>query len=298
MAGQETSGEQSPERRLQRWRLDISYDGRRFSGWASQPGRRTVQGEIERWIQQVLRLPDPVTLICAGRTDAGVHARGQVAHVDLPATLPLLGSGRDDPDPARLLRHRLARVLPEDIAVRSVTVAPAGFDARFSACWRRYVYRISDGDSPADPLLRNHTLQLRASLDLAAMNDAATGLLGLRDFAAFCRRREGATTVRTLLQLVGHRIAGGPAAGSIQFTVRADAFCHSMVRSLMGALVAVGTHRRDATWLGEIAGRPVRDTHVAVLPAHGLTLEEVGYPDDQRLAARAVESRSRRQPPP
>ncbi len=290
-------GRPVPGQGLQRWRLDISYDGRRFSGWACQPDRRTVQSELEHWIRQVLRLPDRVALVCAGRTDAGVHARGQVAHADLPvAVLPSWPNG-DGEDPVQLLHRRLAGVLPQDIRVRSVSVAPAGFDARFSACWRRYVYRLTDGVTPGDPLLRNHTLHVTDPLDLAAMNAAAAMLLGLKDFAAFCRRREGATTIRTLLELAGRRVADGPAAGSVEFTVRADAFCHSMVRSLMGALVAIGTHRRDPAWLGDIIGRPIRDNHVTVLPAHGLTLEEVGYPDDDQLAVRAAEARAVRELP-
>jgi tRNA pseudouridine38-40 synthase len=268
-----------------RWRLDLSYQGTAFSGWAVQPGRRTVQGELESWIAQVLRLPDPVSLVCAGRTDAGVHARGQVVHVDLPATALSDGS---------LLHHKLGRVLPGDVVVRAVVEAPPGFDARFAAVWRRYSYRLSDLATPPDPLLRHLVARSRYPLDLDAMIAAGDTLLGLHDFAAFCRRRDGATTIRTLLELTGHRVTDGPLAGTLEFTVRADAFCHSMVRSLVGALVAVGSGRYDLAWLAEVQQNGLRHASVEVMPALGLTLEEVRYPADTELATRVLQSRSRR----
>ena len=280
----------------QRWRLDVAYDGTAFSGWATQPGLRTVQGELERWITRVLRLPEPASLTCAGRTDAGVHARGQVAHLDLPADFrPSDRAGATD-DLAPVLLRRLGRVLDPDLVVTRVSAAPAGFDARFSAVWRRYCYRLWDGEHPVDPLHRNQVATTRP-LDLPAMNEAAGSLVGLRDFAAFCKRREGATTVRTLLDLHGTRLTEGPLAGVCEFTVRADAFCHSMVRSVIGALVAVGSGRRGAGWVADIAARGVRDPGVTVMPAHGLTLEEVSYPPDDQLAARAVEARNVREVP-
>ncbi|HYP45913.1 MAG TPA: tRNA pseudouridine(38-40) synthase TruA [Propionibacteriaceae bacterium] len=270
---------------MQRWRLDLAYDGTGFSGWAAQPGQRTVQGELERWIPQVLRLGHPVALVVAGRTDAGVHARGQVAHLDVPLQTRAALSR---------LPARLARVLPADLVVTSATEAPAGFDARFSALWRRYVYRLSDSDIPPDPLLRSHVARSRGRLDVAAMNTAGASLLGLRDFAAFCRRREGATTIRTLLELTARRADTGPLAGVVEVTVRADAFCHSMVRSLVGALVAVGAARRDPDWLAATAAAGVRSPDVEVMPALGLTLEEVRYPPAAELAARAQQARSTR----
>ena len=263
-----------------RWRLNISYDGSGFSGWATQPGRRTVQGELEDWLPKVLRLDAPAALTCAGRTDAGVHARGQVAHVDFADDLAVDGD--------RLVR-RLGRVLPDDLVVRRMAVAPAGFDARFSAIWRHYVYRIADEANEPDPLLRHLVAPVRGILDLDAMRAAAPSLLGIRDFAAFCRQRPGATTVRTLLELGVVRTHN-----AVEITVRADAFCHSMVRSLVGALVAVGSGRRDQAWLRRIVAAAVRDPAVRVMPARGLTLEEVGYPPDDQLAARARQSRTRR----
>jgi tRNA pseudouridine38-40 synthase len=200
-----------------------------------------------------------------------------VAHVDL-----------DDADP-ETLAHRLRRILPDDISLRHVAKAPAGFDARFSALERRYIYRLTDRPD-ADPLMRSHVVTWPRALDVEAMNAAANLLLGERDFAAFCRKRAGATTIRTLLELTAVRSPDGV----IQTTVRADAFCHSMVRSLMGALTAVGEGRYEPSWAGEVLAGSSRDSRVKVMPAHGLVLEEVVYPPDEQLADRAVASRRRR----
>ncbi len=263
-----------------RYRLDIGYDGAGFHGWAGQAGLRTVQGELETWLGRVLRLPSPPVLVCAGRTDAGVHARGQVAHVDLD--LP------DSEAVVATLTRRLRRALPDDLVVHRVSVAPPGFDARFAAIWRRYAYRLADG--PLDPLLRHTTATVRGTLEVDAVNAAGARLLGLHDFAAFCRAREGATTIRELQWLDAVRLADG----RVEVGVRADAFCHSMVRSLVGGLVEVGTGRRDADWLAGLLDVPARATDVPVLPAHGRVLEEVGYPPDDELAARAREARARR----
>jgi tRNA pseudouridine38-40 synthase len=264
-----------------RLRLDLSYDGTDFRGWAVQPGLRTVQGEIEQALATILRLEKAPQLTVAGRTDSGVHARGQVAHVDL-----------DDVDPPYLER-RLRRLLPEDIALRALSLAPDGFDARFAALERRYVYRIDDSPTGPDPLLRSSVVRWARRLDLDRMNEAASYLLGEHDFASFCKRREGATTIRTLLELRAERHAG-----VIATTVRADAFCHSMVRALMGALVAVGEHRCAPEWAGEVMASATRDPRVTVMPPHGLVLEQVVYPDAAGLAARVVEARRRRDEPP
>jgi tRNA pseudouridine38-40 synthase len=270
-----------------RWRLDISYDGTDFSGWASQAGRRTVQGELERWITRILRLDEPAQLVCAGRTDAGVHARGQVAHLDLD---PLVIT-----DGAEPLVRRLNKVLGGDCVVRRISPAPPGFDARFAAIWRRYVYRLSDTAVPPDPLYRFQIAQVRREVDLARLNEEASALIGLRDFGAFCRRREGGSTIRTLLELAGRRVPSGPMVGVIECTVRADAFCHSMVRALVGALAAVATGQRDHDWLAAITDRRVRDSTIPVMPAAGLTLEEVGYPADHELASRVLQARALRE---
>jgi tRNA pseudouridine38-40 synthase len=266
---------------MTRFRLDISYDGSAFHGWAAQTGLRTVQGELETWIGRVLRLHTPVLLVCAGRTDAGVHARGQVAHFDLDA---------DDPDDVvATVARRLRRALPTDVAVRQVSVAPPGFDARFAAIWRRYAYRLTDG--VLDPLQRFTTASVRSPLDVAGLNAAGEALLGLHDFAAFCRAREGATTIRELQHLWAERLPDG----RVEIGVRADAFCHSMVRSLVGALVEVGTGRREAAWLADLVDNTTRCGDVPVMPAQGLVLEEVGYPADDLLAARVTQAKARRE---
>ena len=256
-----------------RLRIDLAYDGTAFHGWASQPGLRTVQETLEQALRTVLRLPEAATT-CAGRTDAGVHARGQVVHADVEVAEEEVG---------RLVR-RLNGVLPRDVRITRCQQAPDGFDARFSALWRRYRYRIADARALPDPLQRTQVLSWPRPLDVTAMNDAATTLLGEHDFAAFCKRREGATTIRRLLQLSCLR----DERGTVVVTVRADAFCHSMVRALVGCLVAVGQGRQDPSWAAAVLAAEVRDPGVAVLAAHGLTLEEVAYPPDDRLAEQAA----------
>ena len=265
-----------------RLRVDLAYDGTDFHGWAAQPGLRTVQGELERWIERVLRLPEAPELVCAGRTDAGVHARGQVAHLNLPDSLG------DPAVVAALLLRRLRRALPVDVVARAVTPALPGFDARFSAIWRRYVYRLTD--RPADPLQRRTVVAHPQPLDVEALNAAARPLVGLHDFAAFCRARAGATTVRELRRAAAER----DSSGVIEVTVVADAFCHSMVRSLVGGLVAVASGRRDPSWLASLIDTPTRAGSITVMPPHGLVLEEVGYPDPAELEARATQARARR----
>jgi tRNA pseudouridine38-40 synthase len=267
-----------------RLRLDLGYDGGAFSGWARQPGRRTVQQVVEDALGRVLRLDGPAALTVAGRTDAGVHARGQVAHADVPAG--------HWPAAAGSVLRRLAGVLPPDVRVGRIAVAPDGFDARFSALFRRYTYRVCDDPAGPDPLRRHDTLRYRHPLDVAAMNTAAARLLGEHDFAAFCRRREGASTVRELLLLSW---AGEPGpAGSpsvVVGTVVADAFCHSMVRALTGALLRVGAGARPPDWPAQVLRAGSRDPGVPVAPPHGLCLEEVGYPPPGQLATRAQATR-------
>ncbi|MFF5130704.1 tRNA pseudouridine(38-40) synthase TruA [Streptomyces syringium] len=266
-----------------RVRLDLSYDGKDFSGWAKQrAGQRTVQGEIENALRTVTRSDRTYELTVAGRTDSGVHARGQVAHVDLPVEV---WAEHEE----KLLR-RLAGRLSHDVRVWKVAEAPAGFNARFSAVWRRYAYRVVDHIGGVDPLLRGHVLWHDWPLDVEAMNAASQALLGEHDFAAYCRKREGATTIRTLQQLSWER----DASGVVTATVRADAFCHNMVRSLVGALLFVGDGHRPVEWPGKVLAARVRDSAVHVVRPHGLTLEEVGYPADSALAARNLAARNRR----
>jgi tRNA pseudouridine38-40 synthase len=276
--------------RVVRLRLDLGYDGTDFSGWAAQPGLRTVQGELTSALATVLRTSDPPAVTCAGRTDAGVHARGQVAHVDVPEEGYAALAGRGDLPPGDALARRLRGLLPHDITVRAVSPAPEGFDARFSATSRRYRYTICDDPAFLDPLRVRETVVHRRPLDAEAMTAAAGGLIGLRDFAAFCRRREGASTVRTLLEYRWDRT--GP--GLLVATVVADAFCHSMVRALVGAVVPVGEGREPVAFPAEVLARGVRDPRVKVMPAHGLVLDEVTYPADAVLAVRAEQARAYR----
>jgi tRNA pseudouridine38-40 synthase len=276
-----------------RIRLDLGYDGTAFSGWAAQRGRRTVEGELSAALSTLLRAPEPVRLTVAGRTDAGVHARGQVAHADVDPERwrALPGRSRRTPEAAALARLR--GLLPDDVVVRRAAPAPTGFDARFSALSRRYRYRICDDPAAVDPLRRRDTVVVPTPLDVAAMAEASGHLVGLHDFAAFCKRREGASTVRTLLEYSWERAADG----IVEARVVADAFCHSMVRALVGAAVAVGDGRYAADLPGEVLAGGARDPRIRVMAAHGLSLEEVRYPPDDELALRASQARAVRRPP-
>jgi tRNA pseudouridine38-40 synthase len=263
---------------LVRLRLDLGYDGTGFAGWARQPGLRTVQATLEDALSTLFRVPRiPVTV--AGRTDAGVHARGQVCHCDVEAD-------QWDRERDRIIR-RLAGLLPPDVRVFSVAPAPAHFDARFGALWRRYRYRICDADAGVPPLHRWDTAGWKRTLDADAMREAGLQLLGLHDYAAFCRRREGASTVRQL-----QRLSVARTGDLVEVEVQADAFCHSMVRSLVGALAAVGEGSKDAGWPHRLLSLGRRSDAVTVAPAHGLTLLAVQYPTPAELAARAAETRA------
>lgn len=285
-----------------RLRIDLAYDGTDFHGWAVQPGLRTVQGSVQEALARVLRV-ESVQVTCAGRTDTGVHARGQVLHLDVEEARFRASTGRTPAGttagtpagtaagtPGDALLRRLNGVLPHDIRARRVAESVQEFDARFSALWRRYAYRVADAPHLVDPLMRRTVLVRQRELDLTAMNTAAQGLLGEHDFAAFCRRRKGATTVRTLLELCWDRDAAGLAVA----TVRADAFCHNMVRALVGCLVAVGEGRQPPGWAAEVLRRRMRHPGVTVVRPHGLTLEQVAYPPDAELAERARTTRVRR----
>ena len=271
-----------------RVRIAVGYDGSGFSGWASQPGRRTVQQTLEDALCRVLRLPEPPRLTVAGRTDAGVHARGQVAHVDLPA-----GHWAAAQDTAQ---RRLCGILPPDLRVHQIVAAPPGFDARFCALWRRYSYRVCDDPAGADPLRRHETLWYPHRLAVDDMNEAARACLGEHDFAAFCRRREGASTVRELLRLDWSRPDREDPAVAVA-TVVADAFCHNMVRALVGALLRVGDGTRPAGWPAQVLAAAERDPAVPVVAPHALCLEEVGYPPDDQLSQRALVTRRVREAP-
>ena len=278
--------------RTVRLRLDFAYDGTDFSGWAAQPGRRTVEGELSAALARILR-QEQVRLVVAGRTDAGVHAAGAVAHCDVPREAFEALPGRSQRPPEDAAVSRLSGVVPDDIVVRSVRTASPGFDARFSAVSRRYAYRLLDDPTRLDPLRRRDTVVVRTPLDADLLDAEARSLEGLADFAAFCRRREGATTIRTLLEYRWERSADGVLVARVV----ADAFCHSMVRSLVGAVVPVAAGRRPPGWARSVLVAGRRDPAVTVMPPHGLTLDEVRYPPAEELAVRAAQARAVRRLP-
>lgn len=275
---------------LVRLRLDVSYDGTDFAGWAVQTGQRTVAGLIDEALSTVFRTP--VQVRAAGRTDAGVHATGQVAHVDVPAEALSYAYPRtprpEDPEFRPLVR-RLGRFLPPDVRVRDIVRAPDGFDARFSALRRHYEYRLGTAAYGVPPQLARYVTAWPRPLDVAAMSEAGRHLVGLHDFAAFCRHREGATTIRDLQRLEWTRDGD-----LITAHVTADAFCWSMVRSLVGALLAVGEGRREPDWCASLLGASRRSSDFAAAPPQGLTLVGVDYPPDDQLAARTLVTRDLR----
>lgn len=270
-----------------RLRLDLGYDGTDFHGWAAQPGLRTVQEEIEAAIAVLLRVAPgeqgPRTTV-GGRTDAGVHARGQVAHLDVADEM----ASRITP---RRVNGVLARRGSPDAVVHQVREVPQAFDARFGALRRRYEYRLRDAGTRRDPLTARFTADVPRELDLDRMQRASDELLGLQDFTTFCKAREGTTAVRELLRFDWRRTDEGALAA----TIVADAFCHSMVRALVGSIVAVGSSRISIAELGELRAARERTSRFTVMPAHGLSLEEIAYPADDKLADRAEQTRARRE---
>lgn len=297
-----------------RLRLGIAYEGTDFSGWAKQPGKRSVEGNLEYAFSQVLRLEKSPRVVCAGRTDAGVHATGQVAHVDVPLDALLhMAHSRVEKDALRRIEAEdgpgagtLPTVVTEalwrrlngimgrnaDLVITHLEVAPDGFDARFSALARRYEYRLADGLEHVDPRFRRITAFHFYPLDVEKMNEVAEMMLGLRDFGAFCRPRPGATTIRELQEFSWHRDENDIIVAKLQ----ADAFCHSMVRSLVGACVAAGKkHGASLDEIGELRDAAERTAVFKVMPANGLTLTEVIYPPDSEVGARAELTRNRRE---
>jgi tRNA pseudouridine38-40 synthase len=273
-----------------RLRLDIAYDGTEFAGWAVQAGQRTVAGILDDAFSTVFRVP--VQLRTAGRTDAGVHATGQVAHFDVPADALSNAYPRStragDSEFLPLVR-RLSRLLPQDVRVLDIRRAAPGFDARFSALRRHYAYRLSTAPYGVEPQEARFVTAWPRPLDVDAMTAASRDLVGLHDFAAFCRQREGATTIRDLQRLDWTRDGDRVAA-----YVTADAFCWSMVRSLVGALLAVGEHRREPDWCAGLLTSTQRSSDFAAAPPHGLTLVGVDYPPDDGLEARTKVTRDLR----
>ena len=267
-----------PESGFRRLRIDLAYDGTNFSGWAIQPDRRTVQEVVETALGTVAQ--SPAQTIVAGRTDAGVHATGQVIHVDLPETLEL-----ED------LAYKLNRILDEDVRINKIEIAPTAFHARFSALRRYYEYRILDENKVIQPLARLNTASWYRPLDVDLMNQASALLLGTHNYAAFCKYREGATTIRTLETYQWRR----DEEGCLVADVVADAFCYSMVRNLVGAIVCVADGRKDPEWISTLLEDKERVSDSLVFPARGLTLYKVDYPDAAELLERAKKTVARRE---
>lgn len=272
---------------LSRYRIDFGYDGTDFAGFAKQPGLRTVQSELVKGLEVIFGKDNKdFAMRVAGRTDAGVHAQHQVVHVDLsPTQIKRIGRNPD-------VASRVNTALPQDVRLFSFEKAPAGFDARYSAIFRRYRYKIADHASFLDPLLVRYVLKLKVDLDLKLMRLAAKEMVGLHDFGAFCKPRAGATTIRNLRYI---RITRNRKEGNlVEIELKGDAFCHNMVRSLTGALVAVARGRASAQ---DVKDRLVSANRVGsfkVLGGKGLSLIEVGYPKDSRLAEQAEKARKLR----
>ncbi len=267
-----------PESGFRRLLIEIAYDGTSFSGWAVQPDRRTVQACIEEALSKIARVN--VETIVAGRTDAGVHATGQVIHVDVPESLVLEDLG-----------YKLNRILDEDVRINNIEIAPPAFHARFSALRRYYEYRILDENKVIQPLARLNTASWYRPLDVDLMNHASALLLGTHDYAAFCKFREGGTTIRTLETYQWRR----DREGYLVADVVADAFCYSMVRNLVGAIVCVADGRKDPEWISTLLENKERVSDSLVFPARGLTLYKVDYPDAAELLERAKKTVARRE---
>jgi len=264
-----------PESGFRRLRIDIAYDGTAFFGWATQPDKRTIQDLVEEAIACISR--SDVESVVAGRTDAGVHATGQVIHVDLPETVFTDGLTYRD------LRYKLNRILDEDVRIMEISDAPEGFHARFSALRRIYTYKILDNNEVIAPLSRYDVAPWYRLLDVDLMNKASALVLGHHDFAAFCKFKEGGTTIRTLEKYQWHR----DSEGLLIAEVIADAFCYSMVRNLVGAVVCVADGRKDPSWMAELLANKERVSDSLVFPARGLSLTRVEYPSDDELLDRA-----------
>jgi len=269
----------NPEGGFRRLQINFSYDGTNFQGWAKQPDYRTIQGVLEELIGKIVRAK--VDCVTAGRTDAGVHATGAVMHVDIP----------DQEIDIENFAFKLNRILEEDIRIQSVREAPAGFHARYSATARHYEYRFADADRPISPLERHFVADWYRPINLDLLNEASSILIGTHDFAAFCKWRENATTIRTLIDFSWKR----DATGLLIAHVSADGFGYNMVRNLVGATVCVGEGRYDLEWIRRVLTEKSRVSDSYVFPSRGLTLVKVDYPQDAQLPAIAADAWALRQ---
>lgn len=261
-------------------RATLAYDGAGFHGWAIQQEQRTVQFEIENTVGALIHELD-LSTVCAGRTDAGVHARGQVIHFDV---------AKNHSDMSKLTAQRINKALARDVRILSIEQAPYGFDARFSALWREYSYTVCDRPTGPTPLRRHDVLSWPVPLDLDRLNEASAPLVGTHDFFAFCKEKPRATTIRDVLKLDWHRTADD----HVVMTIRADAFCYSMVRSVVGALLPIGDGRKPVSWTQQLLDQEQKNSYVQVMEPWPLVLEEVGYPPDSELLARQEQTRARR----
>ena len=269
----------NPESGFRRLRIDLAYDGTDYAGWAKQPDQKTLQGSIEEVIGRFLRIP--VNTVVAGRTDAGVHATGQVFHVDIPESVEASRyRPQEDIWDFEHFKYRLNQMLAEDVRINKVSSAPLNFDARFSASARHYRYKLLDGNQELAPLQRFDAAKWFRPLDIELMNLASAALLGKHDFFTFCRYREGGTTLRTLLKFDWRRDADG----YVICEIAADGFGWNMVRNLVGAAVCVGEGRFPPNWISEILSQGERVSDSYVFPARGLTLVQVDYPSEAELA--------------
>ncbi len=261
-----------------RFRLDLAYDGTDFVGWAKQPGHRTVAGELIKTFEKIFgETNDDFAMRVAGRTDAGVHAKHQVCHLDIPEDR-IVRIGRDP-----LNAKRLNTLLPEDVIAHEFSPISADFDARFSALGRHYRYTIADTQNKKDPRLVRYVLEYKRALDVALLNEAAEVLIGLHDFAAFCKPRKGASTIRNLKDFHAVRQPDG----LITIEIHADAFCHNMVRALVGSIVAVADSRITVKDLVQVLKTGSRGNRFRVVSAKGLSLESVDYPNPKEYAKQA-----------
>jgi tRNA pseudouridine38-40 synthase len=276
----------------QRWRLLVAYDGRGFRGFAAQPGGVTVAGALSEALTRLTRAGEPLAITCAGRTDAGVHAAGQVVHVDLPATLPTVRRGGTSRGmTGEDLAAGINRQLAPSVVVRAAEPAPEGFDARRSATARRYRYLVWNAPAP-DPLLAGTAWHVPGPLDLRAMEAATDAVVGEHDFGAFCRRPPGTPPGSPLVRRVtsaGWTVlptepesdawpsGEHPAGRLLRFEIEAGSFCHQMVRSIVALLVQVG--RGEGNVASTVARLRSADRAGAPRPAppEGLCLMAVSY---------------------
>lgn len=272
---------------LFRYRLDLSYDGTDYNGWAKQAGQPSVQAELLKALTTIFgKSKTDFDMRVAGRTDAGVHAAHQVVHIDLSARqLKRLGRGPE-------VAQRLNVLLPGSVRVYEMKPVAPGFDARFSATSRRYRYRIADCASSQSPLEARYVLWVHYPLDDVKMHQAAQQLVGLHDFVAYCRPRVGSTTIRQVREITVSR--NETDAGIIEIELEADAFCHNMVRAITGALIKVGRGRVEPERLAELLNAKRRASEFKVVQPHGLTLIEVNYPPEDEFAAQADKTRNLR----